>query len=385
MAWAHWRLKPKFHCRCCYGRSILGRQREQVSYRLHMALYLARAGRSGEYEKRFLDTGKIYFTWGEFNRDLNEAKELKDFYRLFAEIYPDNEKAKVQNNSRQAYLFCHGMTKGDWVVLPSKFNPTLHFGKITGPCEFDAKAPDRYRNSRSVEWFAMDVPRDRFDQDILYSFGAFLTFCRIKRNNAEARVKEMAANGWKVPASSKAQLSKTESDDPEADTEATAVVNLETTAYEQIARLIVARFKGHGLANLVKAILEAEGYTVYQPPEGPDHGVDLLAGPEALGFGQPRICVQVKSTEGPVERTVLDQLIGAMQIHNAPQGLLVSWGGFKQTIERERAAQFFRVRLWNRDDLIRALLGNYDKIDPVVKAELPLKRFWMVAADEDLD
>ena len=72
-------------------------------------------------------------------------------------------------------------------------------------------------------------------------------------------------------------------------------------------------------------------------------------------------------------------------IHNAPHGLLVSWGGFKQTIERERAAQFFRVRLWNRDDLIRALLANYDKIDPVVKAELPLKRFWMVAADEDLD
>ncbi len=35
--------------------------------------------------------------------------------------------------------------------------------------------------------------------------------------------------------------------------------------------------------------------------------------------------------------------------------------------------------------LIRALLANYDKIDPVVKAELPLKRFWMVAADEDLD
>ena len=167
------------------------------------------------------------------------------------------------------------------------------------------------------------------------------------------------------------------------DPEPSAGVDLESTAYEQIARLIIARFKGHGLARIVKAILEAEGYTVFQPPEGPDNGVDLLAAPGAMGFGQPRLCVQVKSSEGPVERVVLDQLLGAMQNHSAQHGLLVSWGGFKSTIERERAAQFFRVRLWNREDLIRALLDNYDKIDATVKAELPLKQFWMVAGAEE--
>ena len=353
-----------------------------------MALYLARAGSNGEHEKRFLEDKRIYFTWREMSRDLKEAKDLEGFYALFREVYPDAPAGRVKNHARQACQFCRCMEKGDWVVLPSRVNPTLHFGKVAGDCEFDPKAAEGYHNSRRVDWFELDVPRERFDQDLLYSLGAFLTFCRIQRNNAEARIKEMAGNGWKVPVGSKARLAANAADEAEeteieAETEGAAVINLEATAYEQIARLILARFKGHGLAALVKAILESEGYTVFQPPEGPDHGVDLLAAPGAMGFGQPRLCVQVKSQEGPVERVVLDQLIGTMQNHNAQHGLLVSWGGFKQTIERERAAQFFRVRLWNRDELIRALLANYEKLDPAIKAELPLKRFWMVAADEE--
>ena len=66
----------------------------------------------------------------------------------------------------------------------------------------------------------------------------------------------------------------------------------------------------------------------------------------------------------------------------AEHGLLVSWGGFKQTIEKERAAQFFRVRLWNRDDLITNLLGAYDRLDEEIRNKLPLKRIWCVSAEE---
>lgn len=72
-------------------------------------------------------------------------------------------------------------------------------------------------------------------------------------------------------------------------------------------------------------------------------------------------------------------------MHNfhADQGLLVSWSGFKQSVEKELPSQFFRVRLWNQDDIIEALLENYDKIDEDLKAEIPLKRFWTVTAQEE--
>ncbi|OYV05967.1 MAG: restriction endonuclease [Verrucomicrobiales bacterium VVV1] len=341
-----------------------------------MSLWLMRAGSSGEYESRFLTEKRMYFNWSGLLTDLGALSDLDAFYKVFGDTYPDAKKGKVQNNARQGFQFSQKMQPGDWVALPSKFNPTIHFGKITGPYQFDAKAEDRFQHSRSVEWFAQDIPRDRFDQDILYSLGAFLTVCRIQRNNAEERVKEMAANGWKVPAHSKATLGN--GTEVEESDEASAAVDIEQTAMDQISRLILAKFKGHGLANLVKAILQAQGYTVHQPPAGPDHGVDLLAAPGPLGFGKPRICVQVKSSDTPVERVVLDQLIGTMQNFQAEQGLLISWGGFKQSVERERATQFFRVRLWNRNDLIENLLAHYDALDEDLRSELPLKRIWTI-------
>jgi predicted Mrr-cat superfamily restriction endonuclease len=44
---------------------------------------------------------------------------------------------------------------------------------------------------------------------------------------------------------------------------------------------------------------------------------------------------------------------------------------------------FFRVRLWTRKELLEQLFTNYDRLDEEMKAELPLKRVWMVAAQEN--
>jgi restriction system protein len=54
----------------------------------------------------------------------------------------------------------------------------------------------------------------------------------------------------------------------------------------------------------------------------------------------------------------------------------VSWSGFKQSIERERAQQFFRVRLWNREDILAAVYEHYHQLPPAIRAEIPLKQIW---------
>ena len=154
--------------------------------------------------------------------------------------------------------------------------------------------------------------------------------------------------------------------------------DLEEAARDQLAKLIIACFKGHGMARLVRAVLDAQGYTTYLSPEGPDKGIDLLAAPEPMGFGQPRVCVQVKSGNSPLDRPTLDQLIGVMENVRADHGLLVSWGGFKSSIDREEATQFFRVRLWDQGDIIDQVLTNYEKLDEEIKTQLPLKRIWVV-------
>jgi restriction system protein len=68
----------------------------------------------------------------------------------------------------------------------------------------------------------------------------------------------------------------------------------------------------------------------------------------------------------------------------AQEGLFVAWGGFKTNVRRELAPTFFRVRLWTQKELFEALFDNYEKLDAEIKAELPLKRIWILAVqDED--
>ena len=355
-----------------------------------MALWLIRAGSDGEYERKFLDEERVYLTWEELVDDLTKATSRDQVAAVLRRTYPEAGEGKLRNHLGQIWAFCSSMQAGDWFALPSKFSSAIHFGEITSPLRFEPKAEPPYKHFRTCRWIERDVPRERFDQDLLYSLGAFLTVCRITRNDAESRIRAIAASGWQSKrtgmASAKVGASKGRAEDPEGDdeapTEAGGNVDLTQLASDSIARLIIARFKGHGLAKLVESILRAQGYATHRSPEGADHGVDLLAGTGPMGFGSPRICVQVKSGDDPVDRPTVDQLVGTMQHVGADHGLFVAWGGFKSTVTRELAQKFFRLRLWGQKDLIEQILAHYPKLDADVRAELPLKQIWTVASEE---
>ena len=85
------------------------------------------------------------------------------------------------------------------------------------------------------------------------------------------------------------------------------------------------------MEQLISEILKAKGFTVYHSKQGADGGKDILAAGGEMGFGSPKICVQVKSHDTPVDRPTLDQLGGVMNKVGAEYGLLVSWSGFKQS------------------------------------------------------
>ena len=156
-----------------------------------MALWLVRAGASGEFEARFLSENRIFFNWSGLAVDLSQLENQEGFYRCFAQAYPRATKGKVQNNARQARQFAQGIAPNDIIVLPSKFEAAIHVGRVSGPYVFDGSAPDKFQHHREVEWVAPSTPRDAFEKDLLNSFGAFLTVCQITRNNAEERVRRM--------------------------------------------------------------------------------------------------------------------------------------------------------------------------------------------------
>ena len=67
----------------------------------------------------------------------------------------------------------------------------------------------------------------------------------------------------------------------------------------------------------------------------------------------------------------------------AQEGLFVSWSGFKNNVQKELAMSFFKVRLWSQKELLEQLFAHYDQLDEDLKTELPLKRIWTVAAQDE--
>lgn len=341
-------------------------------------VYLARAGGDGEDEAYALDHGVAIIGFTEYP-SLAEAKDYDAVLALVKATKPDLKPRAAGNYAGQLWAFALAMQPGDLVVLPRKLTSQVALGRVTGPYQCQQVGSSN-RHVRAVEWVRPDVPRSVFGQDLLYSFGAFMTVCNIQRNDAEARVAAVLAGkpdpGF-VPTLGKPPK-------PDSDGEADAGAqghDLALAANDQIVAHIQSRFHGHALAKLVNAVLVADGWSTKLSPPGPDGGIDIFAGRGPFGLDAPRLCVQVKSQNSPADVTVYRTLQGAMQSYKAEQGLLVCWGGFNKVVLNEARQGHFTVRLWESRDLVEAIYRTYEKLPAEIQAELPLKRVWMLVQE----
>lgn len=334
-----------------------------------MALWMVRAGRNGEQEEGALEHGVATIGWNELP-DLSSIRSRDKLKALYEEYYPGEKKMKVANAVGQIWRFTSLIERDDLVAVPLKTRSAFAIGRVTGPYEYRVDLSPIIHHVRRVEWIQTDLARAAFEQDLLYSFGAIMTVCQIQRNEAERRVRAILA-GERIPWP------------PNGDGDGTEEVDVEQVARDQILGYISTHFKGHALARLVEAILHAQGYVTKISEPGPDGGVDILAAAGRMGFDQPRLCVQVKSSDSAVDVNVLRSLQGTMRNFGADQGLLVSWGGFTRPTLEEARRTFFTVRLWDSGDLLEALVKNYDGLVDSLQAELPLKRMWALVLEEE--
>lgn len=338
-------------------------------------LWLVRLGKHGEQEAHALETGELVlgFQYG----DLTGAKDREAMLRIIGRAVPDANPKRHVHFAAQLNQFCNTMQVGDLAVVPLKTESKIAIGEVIGACTMTVGG----NPVRRVRWLRPDVPRDAFRQDLLYSFGAFMTVCEITRNDALARVEAVAKAGRDPGYEAGATVSRTVPAAADATSAEDADVELDKLARDQIERRIASAFTGHDLTELIGAILTAQGYLVRVSPPGSDQGIDIVAGRGTLGFDQPRLVVQVKSGDIVADQPTLQALIGAVQDAHADQGLLVSWGGFKRTVDQRRNELFFRIRLWGREEILNALFEVYDRLPEDIRAELPLRRTWMLVPD----
>lgn len=334
-------------------------------------VWLVRAGRHGEDEDTALDNGLAIIGFREIE-DLNKYKSINDIQKALKEKLPAAPDKKFENLSRQLWAYRESIKVGDVVVLPLKTQPgQIAIGRIKGPYNYKSIMREM-RHVREVAWLKSTFPRSTFKQDLLYSLGAFLTVCRISRNNAEVRIAAIMSGKPDPGFKEKEEQEKIDEH-----------IDIAQAAHDEIVAYIRENFQGHDLARLVEAILRAEGFITQRSAPGPDGGADILAGKGPLGLDAPTLCVQVKATDPPSDVNVYRALHGTMMAFSAHQGLLVCWGGFTQPVRNEARQQMFKIKLWDQGDLVQAIYRNYGRLDPEIQAELPLKPIWALVREED--
>lgn len=330
-----------------------------------MAFWGVRAGSYGEREPFAIEEGVVVVGWDELP-DLNGYKDRASLKSLVAITYPEATDALISNWAGQLLAFSTQIKIGDVVALPRKGTGTIAFGEIAGEYEFHPAGPSGEHHRRPVRWKDTDFPRQSVDEDIRFSLGSTLTVFQVRRNDAEARIRALIFGGSQAPISEKIQ--------EEIDLEST--VPIEAQARDRIISHIQKHFKEHDLEKLVEEILKAQGFVTNRTPQGADGGVDILAARGELGFGSPKLAVQVKSSQHPVDVGQVRELQGAMRAFGAEVGLFVSWSGFRGVAPREARRDFFQLRLWSADDIIDQVLQLYDKLSPEIRAQIPLERVW---------
>lgn len=329
--------------------------------------WMVRLGKFGEQEAHALESGELITGWSL--EPLGENPSRETIAAAVERASPDEKPGTLQNWAVQINQLANSIVEGDMIIVPLKTTAQLALGRVVGGFHQADGAP-----ARRVKWLKTDLPRDAVKQDLLYSLGASQTVCEIARNNAAHRFEVMATTGRdpgpKTSIGAKPAL-------PNGDVSPEdAMVDVAINARDQIERHIAANFTGHTFTQLIAAILKAQGYQTRVSPPGSDRGVDIVAGQGALGFEGPRLVVQVKSGQGTADQPTLQSLLGCISDTHAEHGLLVSWSGFTGAVRQRVNELYFRVRLWDRDEIMAALFSVYDKLPEDIRTELPLRRIW---------
>ena len=359
------------------GQQLGGSDRTEVS-----TAWLIRAGRSGEREDFNIEHGVAGLSWGNIP-DLSEVSSRRDLKPIVRQALPNARDGTVSTYTGQLWALRKRVRVGDLVVLPLKTTSQIALGTVTREYWYDTNADSNWRHVVSVDWKRTDLPRTAVKQDLLYSLGSASSICTITRNDGAWRLHQLMLNGQDPGV--RPEATATDGPSPAVNTDAgdspEYQIDVERVGKDLIQNRIAEQFSGHELSRLVAEVLKAEGFTTDIAPPGPDGGIDIFAGRGPLGLDSPRLIVQVKSSPSPVGAPVVRELNGVLSTQDADQGLLVAWGGVNKVARREMRGQFFRVRVWDSDDLIEAVFRNYHDLDKEIQAELPLKQVWTLVED----
>jgi restriction system protein len=259
-----------------------------------MAVWMIRAGGRGERQDFALEKQLAVIGWDSIP-DLSQFSTRESLDAEYRRSHPQAKPSQIATWVGQLWAFAKRVSIGDVIVLPLKGQDAVALGEATGPYKYEPNNPVGAKHTRPVKWVASDTPRSRFDKDLLFSFGSLLTVCQIKRNDAESRIRAIMLGKVTLP------VKPVVDDEIDGTADTIAASDLGEYAATQISGFIGQKFTGHELADLVAAVLQAQGYQTQISEPGPDGGVDIIAG--RVQWVSTRLGYASKSNQGMDNRT----------------------------------------------------------------------------------
>lgn len=323
-------------------------------------------GDAGKLYDDFRDKQIVGIGWSQLAPLVKPGLSRAQLTALYQEVDPLSKPGTVRSGASQIWRFVNEIKKGDWVITYSPANRTYLLGKITSDFQYHPEWQEEGMGiARQVKWNAQEIERDRLSTATKNTLGSTLTVFMLPDSAAKELLED------RKPAAEVLAQQPLLAEDEEVLSD--PLRDMESLAFEAIKDRINS-LDWDDMQNLVAGVLRGMKYKTQVSPAGADRGKDIIASPDGFGFENPRIIVEVKHRREQMGSQQIRSFIGGR--HKEDRGLYVSTGGFTKEARYEADRSTIPLMLWTLDDLVRALIENYEKVDIDTKLLVPLKKIF---------
>jgi restriction system protein len=155
-----------------------------------MNLWLMRGGENGCFENDALKFGLAIANWSKLG-DLSLLNDKESVRNALQKNYENIATSRINRWIPQIWYFRSRISVGDLLAMPIKRKRFFFIGEVVGNYEFLGEGDQPYKHVRKVNWFDTEVQRADLDNDLRHSLGCLMAICKIKRDNAVERIREM--------------------------------------------------------------------------------------------------------------------------------------------------------------------------------------------------
>ncbi len=329
--------------------------------------WMVRAGEAGFRFDDFRAGAYVSIGWPEMG-NLSNLITREDFGSAVARTYPLMRKAQAAASTGQPFRFVREIKIDDAVMTYDPSERIYLVGKVNSDYEYAPQISPDQPNIRRVNWRGT-VARDNLSVTARNSLGAIATLFQVPSDVALEIEQLLIGSPNTGSMASSATLASTV-DEQVSD----LYRDVQGKGFEFIKDK-VNQLDWEEMQELVAGLLRAMGYKTRISPSGSDRGKDIVASPDGLGFEDPRIVVEVKHRNTAMGSQEIRSFLGGR--HENDKGLYVSTGGFTKDARYEAERGRIPVTLMDLDDLVKALLEHYEKMDIDMQRLIPLRKvYW---------